>query len=130
MKKSIVDNIRAKSLLKTSSQAIAAAKDIELKEEKTNTILRELYVGLHQYCEAIGYLKGYKFELHEDITVFLRDNLKESAISFKFDKYRRLRNGIHYYGETVSIETVKEALEEIPNLILKLEKYTKKEVIR
>ncbi len=124
MKKIPTDNIRAKSLFKTSYQAVEAAKDIQVKEEKANSILRELYEGIHQYCEAIGYLKGYKFQSHEEITIFLRDILKEPIIADKFDRYRKLRNGINYYGESVSLETTKEALQEIPILIKKLDKYT------
>ncbi|MBI2580510.1 hypothetical protein HYV85_01745, partial [Candidatus Woesearchaeota archaeon] len=43
-----------------------------------------------------------------------------------FDRYRRLRNGINYYGEGIDVETVKEAIIEIPELVEKLEKYSKK----
>ena len=43
----------------------------------------------------------------------------------KFDRYRRLRNGINYYGEDIDIETVKEAIIEIPKLIKELEKFSK-----
>jgi hypothetical protein len=47
--------------------------------------LRELYEGMREYCEAIGYLRGYKFQDHESITYFLRDILKEQSISMKFE---------------------------------------------
>ena len=62
---------------------------------------------------------------HESISYFLRDILKEQSISMRFDRYRKLRNGINYYGEDVDIETVKEAIIEIPQLIQKMEKYSK-----
>ncbi|MBI4453716.1 hypothetical protein HY636_03670, partial [Candidatus Woesearchaeota archaeon] len=78
-----------------------------------------------EYCEAIGYLKGYKFLDHESITYFLRDILKEEHISKKFDRYRKLRNGINYYGDDVNIETIKEAIIEIPELVKELYKYSK-----
>lgn len=70
-------------------------------------------------------MKGYKFLDHESITYFLRDILTEKQVSAKFDRYRRLRNGINYYGEDIDIETVKEAAAEIPELINELEKYSK-----
>lgn len=119
------DSIRASSIFKSSSQAIETAKTIKLSQTTLKSILRELYEGLREYCEAIGYLNGYKFLDHESIGFFLRDILKENSIFIRFDRYRKLRNGINYYGEDVDIETVKEALIEIPELIKKLEKFSK-----
>ena len=60
--KNIVPNkIRALSIFESSIQATETAKIIPLKVSSTKTILRELYEGLREYCEAIGYTKGYKF---------------------------------------------------------------------
>ena len=87
--------------------------------------MRELYEGLIEYCEAIGYSKGYKFLDHESIGYFLRDILKEQSVYVKFDRYRKLRNGINYYGNDIDMETVKEAIIEIPKIIKELEKYSK-----
>ena len=82
-KKVMPNKIRALSLLKSSIQAIDTAKIIQLNPAALKTILRELYEGLREYCEAIGYLNGYKFLDHESITYFLRDILKEQPISVK-----------------------------------------------
>ncbi len=125
-KQVLPNKIRASSLFKSSPQAIETAKVIPLVPNSLKTILRELYEGLREYCEAIGYLNGYKFLDHESITYFLKDILKEDSVSKKFDRYRRLRNGINYYGEDINIETVKEAIIEIPKLIKELEKYSEK----
>ncbi|MEK6951641.1 MAG: hypothetical protein AABX29_01365 [Nanoarchaeota archaeon] len=126
VKRVIPNKIRASSLFKSSPQAIETAKFIPLKPNTLKSILRELYEGLREYCEAIGYLKGYKFLDHESITYFLKDVLKDELISRKFDRYRKLRNGINYYGEDIDIETIKEAIVEIPKLIKELEKYSKR----
>ena len=124
-KKIMPNKIRASSLFRSSTQAIETAKVIQLNPNTLKSILRELYEGLREYCEAIGYLKGYKFLDHESIGYFLRDILKEQPVSMKFDRYRRLRNGINYYGEDINTETVKEAIIEIPKLVKELEKYSK-----
>lgn len=123
-KKVMPNKIRASSIFKSSIQAIETAKTIQLNQSTLKSILRELYEGLREYCEAIGYLRGYKFLDHESIGYFLKDILKEQSVSMKFDRYRKLRNGINYYGEDVDIETVKEAIMEIPRLIKKLEKFS------
>ena len=124
-KKVMSNSIRALSLFKSSIQAIETAKVIQLNPNTLKSVLRELYEGLREYCEAIGYLRGYKFLDHESIGYFLRDILKEQSVSMKFDRYRRLRNGINYYGEDINVETVKEAIIEIPELVKKLKKYSK-----
>jgi len=125
VKKIVINKLRASSLFKSSIQAIETAKVIQLNPNTLKSILRELYEGLREYCEGIGYLKGYKFLDHESITYFLKDILKEENISKKFDRYRKLRNGINYYGEDIDIETIKGAIIEIPKLIKELEKYSK-----
>lgn len=123
-KRIMPNNIRAASLFKSSIQAIETTKLIPLNINTSKTILRELYEGLRECCEAIGLLYGYKFLDHESITYFLRDILKE-PIYKRFDRYRKLRNGINYYGEDIDVETVKEAIEDIPALIKELEKHRK-----
>ncbi|MBS3174560.1 hypothetical protein J4440_01650 [Candidatus Woesearchaeota archaeon] len=124
-KKVLIDNIRAKSLIKTADNALLSAKELQMIERNYNSILRELYESLRQYCEAIGYLKGYKFESHEVITYFLNDMLDEKEISMKFDRYRQLRNGINYYGRGIAKETAEKAIKEIPDIIKKLKKHIK-----
>lgn len=121
------NKIRTASLFKSSLQAIETAKGISLTKNTSRTILRELYEGLREYCEAIGYLKGYKFLDHESIGFFLRDILKEPSLFKKFDRYRRLRNGINYYGDDIEVATVEEAVSEIPVLVKELEKHSKLE---
>jgi hypothetical protein len=120
VKKVNIDLIRAKSLIKSSEQALNTAIIIPVKEETLKTLLRELYESLRGYCEAIGYIKGYKFFNHESISYFLEESLREKEVSLKFDRYRKLRNGINYYGNTIEMNSVKEALIEIHLLIKKL----------
>lgn len=123
VKKIPFNTIRAKSLLKSSEQAIASALKINVEIDSLKTVIRELYEGFHQYGEALGYQRGYKFSSHEAIKYFLEEVLKEEIIAAKFDRYRKLRNGINYYGDDVSEEAVQEARKEIPVLIEKLKKH-------
>lgn len=126
VKKVMPNKIRASSLFKSSIQAVETAKEIPLTVKTSKTILRELYEGMREYCEAIGYLYGYKFLDHESIGFFLRDILTEQSVFKKFDRYRKLRNGINYYGNDIDIKTVKEAVSEIPGLVKDLEKHSKR----
>jgi len=125
IKKIYPDKIKAKSLIKSSKQALYSARKIVLETDTLKTILRELYEGLRQYCEAIGYEHGYKFLSHESITYFINEILKDNKTAVKFDRYRKIRNAINYYGNDISEETTREALVEIPKLIEILEKHRK-----
>jgi hypothetical protein len=122
-RKVLPNQIRASSLINSSAQAIETSKVIPLNITTAKSVFRELYEGLREYCEALGYLGGYKFLDHESITYFLKDIIKEESLSKQFDRYRKLRNGINYYGEDIDIETVKEALKEIPLIINQLKKF-------
>jgi len=119
------DTQRAKSLVNSATQAIQTASKIPFETSSLKSIFRELYEGLRQYCEAIGYSQGYKWQSHEYITVFLNDKLNEPSLAPKFDRYRKLRNGINYYGDEISQETVTEAIKEIPLIIEKIKKHLK-----
>ena len=115
---------RASGLFISSKQAVETAIIIPVQQNTLKSILRELYEGLGEFCEGLGYQRGYKFQDHESTGYFIRDILGEPSVASVFDRYRRLRNGINYYGEDVDIETVKEAIIEIPMLVKKLEKYS------
>ncbi len=120
MKKIKQDIIRAKSLLKMSEEAMKNLKATSFTEESKNMVFREFYESLRQYIESIGYIKGYKFESHEAITSFLKEILKEENLALQFDRYRKLRNGMNYYGDPIDLEIVKEMANEIPLIIKKL----------
>lgn len=119
------DILRAKSLIKSADEAILSVKELNIKDTNLKTILRELYEGLRQYYEAIGYIQGYKFLSHEVITYFIKEKLEEENLSIIFDHYRKIRNSINYYGKDISKETVEKALKEIPENINRLKKYLK-----
>lgn len=53
----------------------------------------------------------------------LHNYLRETNISKKFDKYKKIRNKINYYGKETHFETVKKAREEIPKIIEMLEEH-------
>jgi len=111
------DELRAKSLMKTAEDALRSVKDLPLHPYNYNTILRELYEALRQYCEALGYLQGYKFSSHESITYFLKEIVRDDHLSLRFDQYRKLRNDLNYYGRAISQETIQKALIEVPRMI-------------
>lgn len=69
--------------------------------------------------EAIASINGYKIYSHEAFTYFLIEE-DEKLLADKFDKFRKIRNGIVYYRKNISVEEVKEIIVDIFELIEKL----------
>ena len=122
VRKATSDAGLAKSLITGSSNVLISIKELSLNDTNSTVLMRELYESLRQICEAISVYKGYKIYSHEAITSFLIDILDEKIIAESFDRYRKIRNSINYYGESISLEEVKKALIQIPNLIDTLKK--------
>lgn len=114
----ITSNIsRARNLKKQSALALATAKQIPLTQTTASSIFRELYEGIRQYAEALGYEQGYKFQSHESIGYFIEDILENPKLGRLFNRWRKIRNGLNYYGDDVSVETVSEALKSLDEFI-------------
>lgn len=111
------NNARAKSLLIMSRQSLDVIMKMDLTSENSSIIFRELYECLRQVIEAIGYTRGYKFENHESIRAFIEEVLANKSLANNFDRYRKIRNGINYYGDIVPLETAAQAVKDIPRYI-------------
>ena len=123
IRKAQQDPQQAKSLLQMSEQNLKAIKEIQLTDSTASILFSQIYESLRQVIEAIAILKGFKVYSHEAYTYFLKE-LSEDVASQKFDRLRRLRNGINYYGKPVSVAVTKNTLEEVSQLCAKLkEKY-------
>ena len=115
------DTQLSESLVKTSEQDLTFLNKTEITEESARKIMVGYYDTLRSLLEAAAILKGYKIYSHEAYTYFLKEQ-KEEVLAEKFDRLRRIRNDINYYGKNISIEEVKEHKEEIINIIIELRK--------
>ena len=109
------DTQKAKALVKMSENNLLVSNSVELSESSASTVFSILYESLRELIEAICLLEGYKVYSHEAFTAYL-ENIGEESIAAKFDRYRKLRNGINYYGKPVSINVTLEAKKEIAKL--------------
>lgn len=122
-RKSTKDKELANSLLKMSERRISFIEKINIDDLNAPIILTECYEALREVCEAILAVKGYKVYSHECITSFLKEILKEEILAEEFDRYRRIRNLINYYGISIAKEEAVKGFEEIRQLINKLQKH-------
>lgn len=116
------DEMLIKSILKTSKEDLEFLSSLEINNNSARKITANYYDVLRGILEAIALLKGYKIYEHEAFTYFLREIINEDSLSIKFDRLRRIRNKINYYGTAIGIEEAKEntsEMKEIINILIK-----------
>jgi len=119
------DKSLIKSLLKTSKEDLEFLNKLKINEKSSRKLMTNYYDVLRSILEAISSIKGYKIYSHEAFTYFLKE-INEELLSIKFDRFRKIRNSINYYGKNISIEEAKEHIQEIKKIIhLLLNKYLK-----
>lgn len=123
--KSIQPDIpRALKTLKLAEQRWNFINSNEIKDEFASVIVSNAYEALLETCQAVMFKEGFKSYSHECVTAFLSEHLNEKKISRIFDRYRKLRIGINYYGEDLDLETANVAIDEIGKTItLLVDKY-------
>lgn len=122
-RKATKDRELANSLLKMSERRLSFIGKLAIDNLNAPIILAELYESLREVCEAIIAIKGYKVYSHECITSFLKEVLHEDLLSDGFDRYRRIRNSINYYGAVVTKGEAVKGLDDIKALIHQLRKH-------
>lgn len=119
------DILLAKSLLNTAKKDIKFLEDLKISEDSSRKIMTNYYDVLRSVLEAISAIEGYKIYSHEAFTYFLKEK-GEDVISIKFDRFRKIRNGINYYGKDISAVETRENVEEIKKIIrILIDKYLK-----
>ncbi|MBS3114715.1 hypothetical protein J4448_06450 [Candidatus Woesearchaeota archaeon] len=117
VRKATSDAELAKSLIAESDKILLVIKELTPNETNATMLMREAYEAYRQICEAIAVYNGYKIYSHEAITSFIAEILNEKEVADSFDRYRKIRNSINYYGAPISVEEVQKALLEIPKFI-------------
>lgn len=109
----------ARSLVKMSDNHIESINDVKLTKVSSATIMTTYYESLREIVEAMAAVEGFKVYSHEAFTYFLKER-EEDIISFKFDKYRKIRNNINYYGEPIESSVTEAGIKDMLEMIAKL----------
>lgn len=120
---------------KTDNRKITSIKSIAENKFKTALFLTDehyygkvtlLYDVLREFLECLALKRGYKIYNHECYTSFLKEIINESNIGDSFDSLRKIRNGINYYGRTVTQEEGLDIINKIDELIKKVKELLEK----
>ena len=116
---------KSKALIKMSDNSLMTASKIQINETSAAIVLTVTYESMRELLEAMCLREGYKVYSHEAYTAFLK-NINDHELAEKFDRFRKLRNGVNYYGDSVSETLAKSTINEITELNKKIkEKYLK-----
>ena len=104
------------SLINTSEAELKFLRLLKIDEISSRTLMIRYYDMLRTILDGIAIKNNYKVYSHEAFTYLLK-KMGEEIISIKFDRFRKIRNGLVYYGKTISSEETKEKIKEIIRLI-------------
>ncbi len=123
VRKTFKDKPLARALLQNSKKDLEFLENLKIDKNSVRKVMTNFYDVLRSILEAVAVTKGYKIYSHEAYTSFLQE-IEEDLFAIKFDRFRKIRNSINYYGEDISIEETKENISEIRKMIKILtEKY-------
>jgi len=121
VKRSSQDFSLVKSIISTSKLDIEFLNTLEISEVSARKIMTNYYDVLRSLLEAMAAIEGYKIYSHEAFTFFLKEK-KEDILAEKFDRFRKIRNKINYYGKNISVNEVEENVKEIRKMIKEINK--------
>lgn len=98
VKRQIPDENLSNATLRDSLERLELAKTL-LKKEKPKYVLENAYEAMREAADSILYYEGFKSFSHEaSIIYLLKKGFSEQDI-YEFDRFRKIRNGIKYYGK-------------------------------
>ena len=123
IKQRIVKEVKKDKNLIVSTREIA-----EIKIESVGVLpdiyyiskISLLYDALREYLESLSLEKGYKIYNHECYSAFLKEILNLPNEADLFDKLRRIRNGINYYGRKVREDEAAQVISDLNSLIKRI----------
>jgi len=115
IKKNIVrkgspDKMLALSLLKQTNQDKLFFDSLKITEISARKVASNYYDMLRSVLEAMASLDGYKIYNHEAFSSYLEEK-GEKENSILFDRLRKIRNNINYYGSKLTIDEAKDMIE-------------------
>lgn len=118
---------KIKSMIESGEINVKVIKSLELNEETSTVIFREVYESIRQLGDARLWLLGYEPMNHEVSMEILREmDIKEKVKLNHLARFRKIRNDANYRGFKVTVAQANEILDfwdkcakEIIEIILK-----------
>lgn len=97
VKKQSPDENLSKATFKDSLERLELSKGL-FKKVKPKYVLENAYEAMREAADSLLYKEGFKSFSHEASIIYLiKKGFNEGDIN-EFDRFRKIRNGIKYYG--------------------------------
>ncbi len=127
VKRGASDRQLAKALQSTAEQDMKFLNALPITALSARKMVSNYYDVLRSMLEAVVALEGLKVYSHEAFLYYLLERDEES-LGRKFDRLRRIRNGINYYGKDISVAEAREVIAEMKKLIEYVQSKLQKEL--
>ena len=117
VKKIKQDTELIKSLIESSSKKFESANRLKLDEVTATSKFSLYYESLRELLEALAIKSGYKIYNHECYCSFLSEIIKDKDNSLLFNKIRKTRNAVNYYGNDLPLDNAKDIIKDTINLV-------------
>ncbi len=94
------------SLMKGSKNKLISFDMLNLNFVTVASKVSLTYDSLRELLEALAIKKGYKIYNHDCYCSFLKEIVKDFPSGEIFDEFRKIRNGLNYYGKDLSLEEI------------------------
>lgn len=125
VKKMHADKELVSSLMKCSEDKSFSASLLEFNEKTYPSIIILYYDSLRELLEALAVKNRYKIYNHECYVYFLKEILREEEFSKIYDRLRKIRNSLVYYGQNLLLEETRIIIKDIKLLIKRCKKLLK-----
>ena len=98
VKKQKPDINLSKATFKESMERLEFSKSL-LNVKKSKYILENAYESMREAADSLLYIDGFKSFSHEASIVYLAKKGFNEGDIMELDRFRKIRNGIKYYGE-------------------------------
>ena len=124
VKKQSPDRNLATATFKDSEERLMLAKSLQ-SIAKAKYVLENAYEAMREAADSVLYNEGFKSFSHEaSIVYLLKKGFSESDIA-EFDRFRRIRNGIKYYGGDCEKPDAEETIKLAEKIIAKIKEILK-----
>jgi len=117
VRKATPDKLMIKSIIKNTFEDLKFLEQTKLTELSKRKLVTNYYDSLRSLLEAKAILQGYKIYSHEAFSFFLKEKLNQEVLSIKFDRLRKIRNGLNYYGKSLQLKEAEDIIEDLKELI-------------
>ena len=119
VKKQATDINLSKAALKEGIERLEFFKNLG-KKINSKYILENAYEAMREAADSLLYREGFKSFSHEASIAYLAEKGFSEQDIAEFDRFRKIRNGIKYYGEGCEQEDVELALKLAEKIIKKI----------